>query len=414
MNILAVTTKSPYPLYEGRALRTFNLLREAARVHRVVLATYVQSAEEQEGLEMMRSVCAEVHAIPLYLQHARLQLAGDVIRSLCSSAPLHAVKYDTAAMRRLVSRIIAEQHIDIVHLDMLHLGELLPSCAGRPVVLVEHNVEWVLLDRRRKTERDFLRRVYIAHQTRRLRDYERRICERAAEVATVSSLDAEQLRALAPAGRYTSVPNGVDTKFFTPAGGTVVQNSLVYVGGLTWLPNLDAMRFFCAEVLPLIRAEIPDVTLNIVGKLPGRSIVAEFSAYAGVRLSGLVEDVRPHVAGAAAFVVPLRVGGGTRLKILDALAMAKAVVATRLGAEGLAVTHGADILLADDPAGFAREVTALLRDPARACRLGAAGRRLVEGTYDWSVIYRTMEAVYQSATRDAGERKSTSHTCVES
>lgn len=397
MKILAVTTRSPYPLVEGRALRTFNLLRQAARRHEIYLATYVQNEEELHGLEHLREFCTEVRAIPLYMEGARLQLVRDLAAGALSTTPFHAIKYRCRAMLEQVRRWLVTVKPDVIHLDMLHLGEILPAVEGFPVVLVEHNVESVIVERRIAVERNPLKRAYWRIQHRKLVPYEKRLCEAVDAVVAVSDLDAEALRALAPAGRYTTAPNGVDSEFFAPRATAPTGHTLVYVGGLGWFPNLDAIRNFCENILPLVAADVPDVELAVVGRVPDAQALAEFARFPQVKFLGLVDDVRPIIDAAAVYVVPLRVGGGTRLKILDALAMAKGLVSTSIGCEGLEVVPGRHLLVADDARAFATEVVRLLRNPKEAQLLGSNGRDLVRRAYDWEAIGRTMDNVYAEA-----------------
>jgi polysaccharide biosynthesis protein PslH len=394
VNILAVTTKSPFPLTEGRALRTYNLLREAAREHRITLCSYVQSREEQEGLGRLREFCSAVHEVPLYLNAPRLALAGDLVRDAVDPAPIHAIKYRRAAMHGLLEECVRTGDFDLAHLDMLHLGECLPAVASLPTVLVEHNVESRLLERRVDNESSPLQRAFLRRQARKLARYEREICESVDHVVAVSDDDRSQLLAMGVTRPVTVVPNAVDTEFFRPSAAEPPGDELVYVGSMAWFPNVDAVRFFCSAVLPRIGAAIPAVKLTVVGHLPSRGVVADLKRDPRVSFTGLVEDIRPIVGRAAAFVVPLRIGGGTRLKILDALAMGKALVTTPVGCEGLGLTDGAEALIAEEPASFADRVIALLRDRELARRLGAAGRRCVEARYRWDSIARLMSEVY--------------------
>ena len=395
MKVLLLTTKSPYPLYEGRALRTYNLIKQAAGEHEIHLLSFVQTAEEAEGIEHMRSICASVESIPLHMG-SRLQVLGDVLREVFSASPLLAVKYRSRAMRRHVTDAVERGGFDLIHLDMLHLGDYIADCARVPVLLVEHNVESILFKRRIDAERGWLKKLYFRYQLRKLRRYEAETCRRADHVVAVSAGDASELESLCRHDRVTTIPNGVDTEFFAPGEGDRLPHNLVFVGGLTWFPNLDAMRFFCAEILPLIAEEIADVTLTVVGKNPSQGIDPAIASNPRVRLTGLVEDVRSVIDSASVYVVPLRVGGGTRLKILDALAMGKPLVSTAVGCEGLSVTHGRHLLIADKPRDFAAEVVRLLRDAALAAQLAHEGRALVKKKYEWRVIASELLNVYRS------------------
>ncbi len=395
MKILVLTTKSPFPLHEGRALRTYNLIKQVSKKHEIHLFTFVQTPEEVSGVEQMRTICAQVEAEPLYLGAGKWRILLDLVRELVSASPLLAVKYRSRAMRKKIQSLLSSGEIDLVHLDMLHLGDYLDVCRNKPVVMVEHNVESVLLRRRVENESNLFRKAYLYYQYLKLRRYEARVCRRADHVVTVSEIDAELLRNLSGATGITPIPNGVDTGYFQDTGAPRRAHGLVFVGGLGWFPNYDAIRYFCAEVLPRVAAEIPDVTLTVVGKSPDDRKMRDITGNPRVRLTGLVDDVRSAISEADAYVVPLRIGGGTRLKILDALSMGKAIVSTSVGCEGLDVVPGRHLLVADDPEAFAREVVGVLRDRERARRLGEAGRRLVQQKYEWEIIAKELDRVYE-------------------
>jgi sugar transferase (PEP-CTERM/EpsH1 system associated) len=395
VKILFVTTKSPYPLFEGRALRTYNLIKQAAQQHEVHLVSYVQDQQDLDGIEHMRTLCPVVEFEPLYLSFKPAKIIRDALIELFSVRPLPIVKYATAAMRARIRRLVAQHGYDLVHLDMLHLGDYVEEFAGIPVVLGEHNVESVILQRRAENETSRFKQWYFSYQYRKLEAYEARCCQRVSRVTAVSEHDAQGLAQLSGRKDVEVIPNGVDTDYFAISSPQPDPFNLVFVGGFTWFPNQDAIQYFCSDILPLIRAEIPEVTVTIIGKQPDNAIVRAIAAEQGVHLTGLVDDIRPHVARAAAYIVPLRIGGGTRLKILDALSMSKAIVSTSIGCEGLAVQHGHNILIGDGPRDFAQQVVAVLRDPDLARRVGAQGRELAVGRYDWRAIGAQMLRLYE-------------------
>ena len=397
MRILVVCTRSPFPLIEGRALRTYNLLRETARAHSVFLCTYVQSAAEEQGIAHLRSFCTDVQAIPLYMHDKTRAVARDVMRDLFQPAPAMVLKYDTAAMRRVVIEALDKFKPDVVHLDMLHLGSLIKEVHGLPVVMVEHNVEAELLKRRVANESNWLRRAYLARQARKLESFETRTCRAAKEIVAVSDVDADHIRTLAPNTPVTVVPNGVDTEFFTPTNGAAHASSMVYVGGLSWFPNFDAIDFFTKEILHRVTRVKPDANLTVIGQVPSQRMLEPWQNEPRVRFTGLVDDIRPIVAAAGIYIVPLRIGGGTRLKILDAMAMGKAVVTTSIGCEGLQVTPGKDVLIADGAEAFSDAVIRVMSDSKLAAQLGANGRVCVEQNYRWVAIAKRMETVYARA-----------------
>jgi glycosyltransferase involved in cell wall biosynthesis len=314
-------------------------------------------------------------------------------------------------MTALVAQIAEQSRVDLLHLDMLHLWEIAAAAPQLPVVLVEHNVESVLFRRRVEHAPSAPIRWFMERQLRKLQQYEIIACRSADWVAAVSEADAAQIRDLAGTSRVTVVPNSVDTDFFRPSSGPRDHAHLVYVGGLGWAPNLDAVEYFAARILPVIRQRAPDARLTVVGQIPDARIRERFRPESGITLAGPVEDIRPIVSRATAFIVPLRIGGGTRLKILDALAMAKAVVSTSVGCEGLNVVHEREILIADDPEYFAAQVLRLIGDTALAERLGVAGRRCVEEHYQWSAAAELMDEVYTRAMEHRAARKQIE--CVE-
>ncbi|HEX6178953.1 MAG TPA: glycosyltransferase family 4 protein, partial [Thermoanaerobaculia bacterium] len=267
--------------------------------------------------------------------------------------------------------------------------------AGMPVVLFEHNVEHLIWKRLATHELRPIHRVLLNIEAWKMRRREAIACRQADLTIAVSDTDADRLREISPAARLVSTATGVDTDYFLPAGAPASDHSLVFTGSLDWFPNEDAILHFLSAILPQIRAAVPDTTVTFVGRNPSAKLQAAVRNVAGARLTGTVDDVRPYVRDGAVFVVPLRIGSGTRLKIFEALAMGKAVVSTTVGAEGLGLDHGAHFLQADTPADFASAVISLLRDPQRRDALGTAARDLVESRYSWPKVTRQFEQFIQ-------------------
>lgn len=274
---------------------------------------------------------------------------------------------------------------------MLHAGQYLPllrrSSFNRstPAVLVEHNIDSSLWLRVFRAARSPLRKAGALLQAAELRGIERRLCPRFDLCVCVSEEDADRLRRIAPKAAVEVIPNGVDTEFFSPIKVEVEPERMVYVGSMDWYPNEDAVVYFCDRILPLIRRKVPGAELLIVGQSPTRK-VRRLGGMRGIYVTGTVEDVRPYVASSAVFVVPLRVGGGTRLKILEALSMGKAVVSTSIGVEGLDLRPGIDLIVEDEPTRFAEAVVRLMRDERERERLGKSGRERVAERYGWEGI----------------------------
>ena len=390
MRLIWVKVGGLWPVNTGGRIRSFHMLRELSRRHHVTLLTTHAPSEDTGALEAALPQC-EVVSVPWALAKrgsARFALA--LVGSWLSSLPVDLYKARVPALGRELARRLEGGGVDLVVADFLLAAPNVTRAVTPPTVLFAHNVEHVIWQRMREVERRAWRRALLALESRKMRRYEALACARARLTIAVSDADRRLLAAVAPSARVSAVPTGVDVDYFAPDGVAEVPGRLVFTGSMDWYPNEDGIVHFIEAVLPRVRREVPGATLTVVGRNPSPRLRAAADA-AGVHVTGLVDDVRPHMAEAAVYVVPLRIGGGTRLKIFEALAMAKAVVSTAIGAEGLPLTPGRDFLQADDPAAFARAVTSLLRDPARRRAVGSAGRRLVEERYSWPKVVDEFE-----------------------
>jgi sugar transferase (PEP-CTERM/EpsH1 system associated) len=389
MRLIWVKVGGLWPVNTGGRIRSFHMLRELSRRHEVTLLTTHAPSESPRELEAALPRC-EVASVPWALAKrgsARFALA--LVRSWLSPLPVDLYKARVPALGREVARRLARGGVDLVVADFL-LAAPNVGRAAPPTVLFAHNVEHVIWERMREVERRGWRRALLGLESRKMRRYEARACERARLTIAVSDADRRLLAAVAPGACVRAVPTGVDVDYFAPDGVAEIPGRLVFTGSMDWYPNEDGIVHFIEDVLPRVRRAVPAATLTVVGRNPSGRLRAAAAA-AGVQVTGLVDDVRPHMADAAVYVVPLRIGGGTRLKIFEALSMAKAVVSTTVGAEGLPLAPGQHFLQADEPGAFADAVTALLRDSVRRRTIGAAGRRLVEERYSWSKVVDEFE-----------------------
>lgn len=401
MRILWVKVGGLWPLDTGGHVRSFHIVAELARRHRVTLLTTHGPDDDPEGLAARLPQCEEVVSIPGTIPSrttARFALA--LLRSWFSPLPVDLWRCRVPALRKEISRRVAAGGVDVCVEDYLAVTPNVALNGQVPRVLFAHNVEHMIWKRLGQVEPRMWRRVLLELEWRKMRRAEAQACARAGLTVAVSDVDRAILAACAPGARVEAIPTGVDTAYFTPTGSPETPEALVFVGSMDWFPNDDGMMFFIEAVLPRIRREVPGISLTVVGRDPSRRL-RNAAANAAVRVTGTVSDVRPYAAEAAVFVVPLRVGGGTRLKIFEALAMGKAVVSTAVGAEGLPLVPGTHFVQADAPAEFADAVVALLRDPARRRALGRAGRRLVEERYSWAQVAREFEAKCAEVVRHA-------------
>ena len=390
LRILWVKVGGLWPPNTGGRLRTLHMIAELSQRHRVSVITTRHPADESTGLRTRLPACEGIDAVPYTLpKQGTSRFALAVARSWASPYPADLWRWRIPAVRARIRERLAEG-VDLCVADFLVAMPNLPSRTTTPVVLFEHNVEYMIWKRLHEVEKRPARRALLGLEWRKMRQYEARACARASLTVAVSEADRALLAANAPGADIRAIGTGVDTTYFHPNGAVEAPASLVFTGSMDWYPNEDAIMYFIAEILPELRREVPGLSLAVVGRDPAERLRAACAA-AGVQVTGTVADVRPHVAEAAVYVVPLRIGGGTRLKIFEALAMGKAVVSTRVGAEGLPIVPGEHYLQADSPADFTQAVVTLLKDPDRRRALGRAGRRLVEERYSWTQVTRQFE-----------------------
>jgi glycosyltransferase involved in cell wall biosynthesis len=391
MRILWVKPGGLWPLDTGGRLRTFHTVAELSRRHRVVLLTTHRPDEDKDALAAQLPHCERVLSFPHHPPKGGLRMAGALVQSWLSDMPVDVWKWGVAPLREEVVRLLAAGEVDLCVADFLVSLANVPLGGTVPVVLFEHNVEHLLWKRVSAVEHRPWQRLLLEIEWRKMRRYEAKACARASLTIAVSEPDRASLSAAAPRARVRDVPTGVDTSYFVPNGATEAPSGLVFTGSMDWYLNEDAILHFAHDVLPLIQREVPDVSLTVAGRKPSARLRAA-TAGLPIEITGRVDDIRPYMSRAAVYVVPLRGGGGTRLKIPEALAMGKAVVSTTVGAEGLPLVSGEHFIRADDPAEFAASVVSLLRSPQRRKALGAAARRLMEERYSWAQVVREFEA----------------------
>jgi len=397
MRILWVKTGGLWPLNVGGRLRSFHIVQELSKRHRVTVLTTHAPGEDLGELARQLPQCRHVASYPYAAPKAgTLRFAAALARSWMSPLPVDLLKWRVPALRAEAEWILGTSKIDLCVADFLHGAVNVPLGSAVPTVLFSHNVESTIWQRLAVNESRRSRRALLNREWRKMRATEIESAERSRLVITVSDVDAAWLGECAPAARVRSIPTGVDIDYFTANGIPERDAHLVFSGAMDWYPNEDAMLFFISEILPRIRAVIPNVTATIVGRNPSARLRGAGQA-GGVRITGTVDDVRSFIDEAAVYMVPLRIGGGTRLKIFEALSMGKAVVSTSIGAEGLPLVNGRHFLQADGPSGFSDAVITLLRDSTRRRSLGEMGRELVRGRYSWSNVALDFEAYCEEA-----------------
>ena len=392
VRILWVKAGKLLPVDTGGKIRSFNILKQLALRHDVTLLSYYGGGDdfayESELREQFAGALA-LHTGPLDRSKASRLL--DFARRSLSPAPYAVSKFTSPLVRRRIVEWDRERAFDVIVCDFLAASLNFPLSLRTPTVLFQHNVESMLWQRRADTESHPVKRLVTVREARKMHRYERETVGRFRHVIAVSDIDRQAMATMTDPRDIHVVPTGVDTRAFRPdVRNDQPRPELLFLGSMDWEPNIDAVRYFCESIWPSVLARVPDARFRVVGRQPPSSI--QRLASDNIEIVGRVPSVGEHLHRAAVFVVPLRIGGGTRLKIYEAMGAGKAVVSTTIGAEGLDVEHGTNILLADAPEAFATAVVRLLQSPAerRALENGALD---LAARYDWSAIAVRFEEV---------------------
>lgn len=409
--VLVLTQVLPFPLDAGPKVRAYYMLRHLSRQHEVTLVSFVRPDDSPDAIAHLRRLCQFVHTVPIRRSVIRNLRAG--LKGLLTGLPMVVARDEVTEMFGLLRRLMAESNFDVVHADQLSMagyGQFAAHCATKrqPCTLLdEHNAIYLLAQRMAEAEPRFVHKAIMTRESRAFRRYEAAMCRAYDAILTVTEEDRTHLLALLqpstfnpppitrpPPPPITPIPICVDPEL-TPV---VVHQpapapTILLLGAMFWPPNVQGVLWFGREVLPLIHQRLPDARFVVVGKNPPPEVLA-LTFDSRIRVTGYVADPTPYLAAANVFIVPLAAGGGMRVKILDAWLWGLPVVSTSIGAEGISLRHGENILLADNATTFADATARLLTDPALNLRLRQAGRAWVEATYAWQSVYRRVDEVY--------------------
>jgi len=404
VNVLMLTTSFPYPPTHGGALRVWNILVQVAQRHAVTLLAMVPRDGEPspEALAEVRNRVKRVELVPLPQTLSTRIWNG--VGSLCGRGPYTIANFRFDAFERKIRELRAEEDFGLIHCHYLHIAQYHEAFGDTARYFDCQNINRYLWERYAEAPTTGLfARLFAQHQARLLQRYEPEIW-RHFDVATFCS-EEERDYALErqPDAAFHVSPNGVDCSFFQPFETEPEPHTIVFSASMNATQNIDAAVFLGEDIFPLIQARYPDSMLYLVGQKPAPEV--RRLATDKIVVTGTVDDVRPYAERAAVYVAPIRIGGGTRLKILEAMAMAKPVVSTRVGAEGIRCAAGEHIVLADSPEGFASSVLSLFEHPEERRKLGRAGRELVESTYEWNAIGEKIAHYYDIACANAVRRR---------
>jgi glycosyltransferase involved in cell wall biosynthesis len=397
MRILALSVTSPMPANNGVKMRTWSLLRAlAAEGHEIVLVAFSDPREENRPSSELSRVCQHVIQIP----HRLMSLASsrDYLgraTNLFSSAPYGVVAARSSEMASEIVTLLNKKAVDVILCEQTDLLINLPAQLSVPLVVDFHNVDYLIIERYLRFERNPAKRSYAWLQSRKLRQWERKACQVASAAFACSDHDRALLQALGPNLPMFVIPNVVDVDEYKP-DWREDSRKILFQGGMDWYPNRDAVKFFVTRIFSLIRNQIPEVRFVVAGRNPPEKFREHLSRVPGVEFTGTIPDMRAEIATAAVCVVPLRMGSGTRLKILEAAAMAKPIVSTHLGAEGLEFREGTEIVLEDDPCAFADVVVELLQSALHRRQLGQAARKRAELQYSIPTLRSSLRRSLES------------------
>lgn len=399
MNILFLSQIVPYPPHGGVLQRGYYLVKEISKDHRIDMIAFVHPDILPTGdqLSLAKAAllehCKSVIFLPLPVKKSGSMLLLTALLSVLCMKPFSFNAYKSKRYRQQIETLSMNNNYDIVHFDTLALSQYLTCINNSIKSLTHHNVESELMLRRSRNEKNILKKIYYLMDSLKNEKAERLYIPQYDLNITCSEIDQDKLVNRSGAQNFVNIPNGVDTDYFFPKFEQQDENIIIHVGALQ-SSNLDGIQFFLSDIWPLIVQQRTNVRFILVGKYDHEALHSYIKDDTRIHLTGHVSDIRPYVHEASVFIVPLRIGGGTKLKVLDALSNGKAIVTTSIGAEGLEVIHEKHLLIADTPQAFASAVITLLDDRRLRISIGTAGRELVANQYDWSIVGKRLSTIY--------------------
>jgi glycosyltransferase involved in cell wall biosynthesis len=398
MKVLWVNTNFLHPTTKGGQIRTLEMLRHLHRRHEIHYVA-IENPSQPEGPARAHEYCTKAYPFSYQIpEKASAAFWGQLAQGLVSPMPVAVSRFHPPGMTAFLEELIERESFDCAVVDHLAPTAYFPDLPN--AVFFQHNVETVIWRRHVQHAADPLRRWYFGLQAKRMLAYERRVSRAAGQIVAVSPTDAEEMRRLFGVTGVVEIPTGVNIEYFRPPESfPAVGADLVFVGSMDWLPNVDGVLYFAREVLPLIRKRRAECSLTIVGRTPPQKVLALAERDPGICVTGTVPDIRPYLWGSTVSVVPLRIGGGTRLKIYEAMAARIPVVSTTIGAEGLTIHPPDDIRIADRPEDFAERCLELLEDNGERRRVSQSAWNMVNANFSWEQVARCFEKIMLAGPR---------------
>lgn len=399
MRILFLTPYLPYPLNNGGLIRVHHLLVNLGEKHDVTAICMEPDNDAQaKGISVIEGHGVTVKTVPVANNQKKELKRLYQLLSLVSSKPYQYKQYHSNAMQNAISEHLGSNNYDLLMVEFSQMGYY-DLDTNIPSFVDQHNVEYEIMHRTFETEKSPLRRLLAYSEWKKYYKHEIENCEKFIGCLTTSQRDAEILQQRSPNMECHVIPNGVDSEFFKSSHTEIDPNMVLFTGTISYYPNTEGIVWFYKNVWPLIVEKKPNATFCIAGKSPPPEVQAIAESDPAVTATGMVDDMRDYYNKAAVVVVPLRVGGGTRLKILEGMSMSKAIVSTSIGAEGINHTNGQDILLKDTPEEFSNAVLEVMADSTLRETLENGGRKLVESQYDWRAVTDKLSSVFEQAVK---------------
>ena len=413
MKILWLSHLVPYPPKGGVLQRAYHLLHELSRHHEVDLIAFHQPnlmrplvPSMEEGLEMaekeLASFCGRLSFVPIDSDRGFMGQHRLALKSLFTRDPYTINWLKSERYAAEIDRFLENGGYDLVHIDTLSLLPYYEQVKHLPLVLDHHNIESHMLLRRAENENHPLKAWYFRQEGERLQRYEEEYCPKMALNITCSELDCERLREIVPGCRAEEVPNGVDVDYFTPDWSVPQESSILFIGRLSWYPNIEAIRYIAFEIWPRLKKALPGVRADIIGASPPEDIVEFARDEPDFNVHGFVDDIRPYFNRAAVYVCPITDGGGTKLKVIDALSMGKALVAHEIACEGIRVVDGETVLFAESPDEYVESICRLIDDERLREKMGRRARELAVSTYAYRSIGKKLADLYEGLVGNDG------------
>lgn len=396
MKILWISPFFLHPTNRGGQIRTLGTLKELHKLHEIHFCA-LNLPDNREGPARSGEYCTqsfEVQHVPT--PRTSLKILPELLQAIASPIPMAVSRYASVDLQELVKERLAAEHYDAVVCDFLACAPNVPDMAR--AVLFQHNVETTIWQRHHQQATGWPRKLFFGAQAKKMSRYERDVCREARFVIAVSELDAKRMRDDFGVRRVASVRTGVDVEFLRPPETSDAVGDLIFSGSMDWLPNVDAMEYFLKEIFPLVLEKRPATTLTIAGRSPDERVLRAAAAYSGVSVTGSIPDMRPYLWGSSLSIIPLRIGGGTRLKVYESMAAGVPIVSTTVGAEGLDYTAGKDIAIADTPQLFADACIRMLTDDPYRKQIAHNARQLVVENFSWSAVAPEFANLLNSAS----------------